>query len=386
MGEAFRVKILFFVSSLNAGGAERVATTLANAWATRGDDVVLVPTFLTKHTHFYPLDDAVKLVWLPDCPSHRILRVLPGLGKWIAMRKLVRRVRPDLIVSFLTNVNVNVLIATVGLSVPVIVSERTNPEVSQSAGRLLQMLRRLTYSRARTVVLQTQDSVAAFRARVSGVDNIAVISNPLPPGLSGWSSQPDRCAPDSGSARPHIAAMGRLVSLKQFDVLIDAFAQLANSHPDWDLIIWGEGPMRASLTQQINQAGLQDRVILAGRTQQPWQALSRADVFAMTSRVEGFPNVLLEAMALERPCVALDCPSGPAELTRDGQDGLLIPLKQPDALVRALDRLLTDAEFRQNLGRQAGKSVRARYSLAQVLMQWDDVFAHATACAVTRTS
>lgn len=373
------MRILFFVSSLNAGGAERVATTLSNAWAERGDEVILVPTYLTKHASFYPLDDAVKQIWLADCPGRRLRRVLPGLGKWLTIRRLIRRTRPDVVVSFLTNVNVNVLIAAAGLSVPVVVSERTNPVHSRSAGRVLRLLRRLTYWRARVVVLQTQASVAPFRALLPGMRDVAVVPNPLPPDLS------VDAAPSEGSfqglavQRRHIAAMGRLVAIKQFDVLIDAFAQLAGKYPDWDLIIWGEGPLRETLMRAIEITGLQDRVVLAGSTQQPWQALSRASMFAMTSRVEGFPNVLLEAMALGLPCVVLDCPSGPAELTRNGQDALLVPLNEPGALVDALERLLSDAGLRQKLGRRAAVQVRQRYGLLQILAQWDDVFARAAA-------
>lgn len=152
------MKILFFVSSLNAGGAERVATTLANAWASRGNDVTLAPSYLTKQASFYPLDDRVTLRWLADCPGRTLSRWLPGLGKWLQMRRLVRAERPDVIVSFLTNVNVNVLIATAGIQVPVIVSERTNPVYSQSAGGMLRFLRRLVYRRARFVVMQTHES------------------------------------------------------------------------------------------------------------------------------------------------------------------------------------------------------------------------------------
>lgn len=385
------MKILFFVSSLNAGGAERVATTLANAWAKRGDQVVLVPTYLKRHTSFYPIDEAVTLTWLADSPGHSLARNVPGLGKWLQIRQLIRATQPDVIVSFLTNVNVNVLIASMGMDVPVVVSERTNPVHSQSAGKVLQCLRRMTYRRARIVVMQTQASVEPFRALVPGVRDVEVVPNPLPSTLpvaavgdAALSASPRLQDPEtqlfSQSAAPtarHVVAMGRLVATKQFDVLIDAFGQLAPHHPDWNLTLWGDGPLRSTLEQKISDMGLCGRVILAGRTSEPWQALSRADLFAMTSRVEGFPNVLMEAMALGLPCVALDCPSGPAELTRDGQDARLVPLNQPEALINALQELMSDPSVRQALGQQAAKSVAQRYSLNTILAQWDDVFKRA---------
>lgn len=366
------MNILFFVSSLNAGGAERVATTLANAWAARGDRVTLVPSYLTKQPSFYALDDAVTLQWLVDTPGSTLSRWLPGLGKWLQMRRLIRRVRPDVVVSFLTNVNVNILIASTGLDVPVIVSERTNPAHSQSAGRMLRMLRRQVYRRARFVVMQTEASVQPFRERVPGAPDVVVVPNPLPPAL------PDPLTVRAVDQQPcHLVAMGRLVAIKQFDVLITAFAQLAARHPGWTLTIWGDGPLRDTLAAQIAGLGLNDRILLAGRTSSPWEALSRADLFVMTSRVEGFPNVLLEAMALGLPCVAFDCPSGPAELTRDGQDARLIPLNDAQALVDALHELMSDARLRQQLGTKAAQSVRQRYSLSTILALWDAMFQRA---------
>lgn len=361
------MNILFFVSSMHAGGAERVAATLANGWVRRGDRVTLVPTFTGKGDCFYTLDDAVRLVWLADRMSGIGRKLCPPLSKWSAIRKLVRETQPDVIVSFLTNVNVVVLLSTVGLAVPVIVCERTNPAHSTSAGTLLQGLRRITYPWATKVVLQSHDSVPAFRQRVPRLQHMDVVPNPLPPDIpeSARSNEP------AASGRKQLMAMGRLVPFKRFDALIAAFATLSDGYPDWDLTIWGEGPLRAVLTTQIQRAGLQDRVRLPGRTAQPWAELRQADLFAMTSQVEGFPNVLLEAMALGRACVTVDCPSGPREMSRNGKDAVLVPLGDDAALVAALAALMDDAARRELLGQEAAASVRERYGLASVLLQWD---------------
>src|SRR3546814_5597401 len=98
--------------------------------------------------------------------------------------------------------------------------------------------------------------------------------------------------------------MGRFNPIKQFDLLIDVFAGLASAHPDWDLVIWGDGAQREALCAQVERLGLEGRVSLPGRTEHPWPEMLRADAFMLSSRVEGFPNAMLEAMALGLPCVA----------------------------------------------------------------------------------
>ncbi|NYT65747.1 glycosyltransferase family 4 protein [Alcaligenaceae bacterium] len=367
------MKILFFVSSLHAGGAERVATTLASAWTQRGDQVVLAPTYTGRGSCFYPLHKDVKLVWLADRIGPLGRKWFAPLAKWFAMRRLLRETQPDIIVSFLTNVNVSVLLATYGMRTPVIVCERTNPAFSTSVGHVLKFLRRMTYPRASVVCMQTQDSVAAFRNMVPGLRDVVVIPNPLPPELLAM----QLVAAVGNPGRHSLVAMGRLVHAKRFDWLIHIWAKLAAEFPDWDLHIWGEGPLREALTQQIAQAGLQQRVFLPGRTDQPWTELAQADAFVLSSKVEGFPNVLMEAMALGLPCATVDCPSGPRELSNNGQEALLTPVNDAAALQQSLAQLMQDAVLRNVLGRHAAQSVRNRYQLPMVLQQWDAAFVRA---------
>lgn len=365
------MRIVFLVGRLSAGGAERVATTLASAWAEAGHQVALVPTFVPKGECFYPLSPKVDLHWLADEVQARRQPWLT-LRKLAAMRALIAARKPDIVVSFLTNVNVMALLASAGLRVPVVVCERTDPVHGRSAGKVLRMLRRRLYPRAAAVVVQTQAAVRGMREQVPGVQRMTAIGNPLPDALERFDREQGsrRAAVRAAQHGCLLTAMGRLIPSKQFDVLIRAFAPLAGRQPDWRLEIWGEGPMRAALQTQIDAAGLGGRIRLAGRTSEPWSAMAQADAFVMTSAVEGFPNVLLEAMALGLPCLALDCPSGPAEMTRQGEDALLVPLGDEPGLTLALERLMQDVQLRADLGRRAAISVRARYGLPAVLTQW----------------
>lgn len=365
------MKIVLLVSSMHAGGAERVATTLVNAWAARGDSVTLVPTYSSRGSCFYPVSDDVDMVWLADRAGTRKRGLMASWRRLRALRLLIRDKSPDVVVSFLTNVNIAAILATRGLRIPLIVCERTHPAAGAAAGRGWRVLRRLLYPCADMVTVQARATVAALERQVPGLKRLGVIPNPLPPELTDAPAMP---ACGTGEPRKRLMAMGRLVAGKQFEPLADSFAALAPAYPDWDLWIWGEGPRRAALESRIAALGLDHRIRLPGRTDTPWDELSHAQAFVLSSAAEGFPNALLEAMALGLPCVAFDCPSGPRDMTRDGQDALLVPAGDFQALSQALQRLLDDSALRTRLGARAALSVRSRYALPAVLAQWDDLF------------
>lgn len=367
------MKILLLVSSMHAGGAERVAATLVNAWTDRGDTVTLVPTYSSKGTCFYPVSDAVNLIWLADRVGTRSGGPLVAWRRLRALRELIREQNPDVVVSFLTNVNVAAILATkvLGkLDIPLIVCERTNPVAEQSTGRVWRIARRWLYPRADMVTVQADDTVGPFARQVPGIKQLKVIPNPLPPELLNAPVVDTQAV----TPRKQLLAMGRLAPAKRFDLLIDVFADLAGEFPDWDLSIWGEGADRDDLQARIDAAGLDNRVQLRGRTDAPWDALSQGHAFVLSSAVEGFPNVLLESMALGLPCVTFDCPSGPREMTRDGQDAVLVPAGDRDKLREGLRRVFSDPALRQELGKRAAESVRNRYALPAVLAQWDALF------------
>ncbi|WP_158604419.1 glycosyltransferase family 4 protein [Nocardioides mangrovicus] len=171
---------------------------------------------------------------------------------------------------------------------------------------------------------------------------------------------------------PVLVAAGRLAKVKGFGRLVDAFAPVAAKHPDWQLLVHGEGERREAIQRRVDRLGLSDRVRLPGYTTDLRAALRGASAFAMTSRAEGFPMVLLEAMSQGLPLVAMDCPRGPGEIVDDGRNGLLLPDGDVDGFSRALLALVEDAGLRRRLGDRAWRDAR-RYEPAIVTAQWLDL-------------
>jgi glycosyltransferase involved in cell wall biosynthesis len=157
--------------------------------------------------------------------------------------------------------------------------------------------------------------------------------------------------------------MGRMDNSKGFDLLLHAFAECARKHPDWTLRIIGEGPDRAQLRMLVHRLDLESLVRLDTIVADPASAFMSADLFVLSSRFEGFPNVLLEAMACGLPVISFDCPSGPGEIIRDGVDGILVP---PN------DRLMGAENERKRLAACAIQ-VTERFSLSKVVGMWREV-------------
>ncbi|MDB5758717.1 MAG: putative glycosyltransferase [Burkholderia sp.] len=360
------MKILFLVSSLGSGGAERVATTLCNAWAARGDSVTLIPTYSGGGLPFYEMSGRVELVSLADVAGHGPKGMRSYARRLLTLRRLIVRRRPDVIVSFLPNVNVAAILSTAFTGIPLIVCERNDPS-ARSALDVWEIACKLIYRFADMLTVQTE-AVAAKAAKIyPGVERLRVIPNPLPDGIAG----PKKALP---GVRRTLLSLGRLADQKQVDKLIAGFAELAARFPEWDLHIYGDGPLRPTLLAQIERSGMQDRVFLRGKTGKPWQVMANADAYAMTSKHEGFPNALLEAMGIGLACVATDCPSGPREITCDGIDALLIPPDRHRELVDALACIMGDEKLREALGQKARESVAARFSLGAVMARWDRLF------------
>jgi glycosyltransferase involved in cell wall biosynthesis len=352
------VRIAFVQSGLSAGGAEKVINLLAEHRASLGDRVFVVAHASRAEDSYFPYSRAVDLV-TPKGAGHRRLPSfarLPHRLLWLAWR--LRSIKPDLVVSFLTKTNVLTLLATRGLGVPVIVSERNNPAL-QRAHPVWQPASHVLARYALCLVMQTEAARDALPAPLR--PKAVVIPNPS---LSVDIPQV------TGERGERIVAVGRLEQQKGFDLLLKAFARIATDIPASTLTIFGEGQEQGELQALVETLGLSERVRLPGQTGTPGAWLAEADMFVLSSRFEGFPNVLVEALAAGLPSIAFDCPWGPATIVRDGETGLLVPPEDVDALADAIVRLSTDEALRRRLSEMAPAAVE-RFRLPAVLAQWD---------------
>jgi glycosyltransferase involved in cell wall biosynthesis len=360
------MNIVLLTSSLGAGGAERVATTLSNAWAARGDQVSIIPTFSGGGSPFYELDDNVELLYLADVVGVKRRSYLSSVKRLFALRRLLKEREPDVIISFLPNVNVAAVISTAFLNIPLIICERSDPS-ARNYSISWRLACNLAYRFSDLLVVQTEAVANKMPDIYTGLRKVRVVPNPLPEDivqLSHWSS----------SNRKVLLSLGRLSFEKQIDQIIRAFSGISEQFTNWDLYIYGDGPLKAELDKTIQDLNLQDRIFLKGRTDDPWGVMATADVFVMASRYEGFPNALLEAMGLGLACITYDCPSGPHEITRGGLDAMLVPLNDECALSKAMMKIMEDEKLRVSMGRQGRESILKRYQLSSVLDIWDEVF------------
>lgn len=359
------MKIIVLVSSLSCGGAERVATTLCNAWNARGDEVSLITTYLGKQKPFYPLSSGIKLIELSNILNSKIPLIIKQFAKTKKIRSLFINTNPDLIISFLPNVNITTILASTHLPIPIIVCERN---YYKDVNIYLRLISRQLYRYADIVLAQTARAAHDLDRLYPKLKQTYYIQNPLPTEIYSFKK--------NKKARPEkiLLAIGRLVEQKQMHLAISAFAKLSPNFPDWQLHIYGNGPLHNDLFSQITKLQMLPKIRLNDAAPNLWEIMSTADALVMTSNYEGFPNTLMEAMAIGLPCVAFDCPYGPRELSEDGRNILLVNLNDEQALEKALYQVMNDQHLRDELSGKSHEFVFKNNSLPKILAEWDYIF------------
>lgn len=348
--------VVVFIPTLGAGGAERVASILANTWHSYPGLRVTV-LLMFEDEIFYPVDPGVKLVGLGLQPNLTPLKKVRALTKAFgSFRKAVLAEQPAFVLSFMNKYNVFCLAALTGSGVPVIVSERDSP--TEPGRRLNWLLREWLYPRAKGIITQSKLSEQHLIKRRCHT-NIAVISNPV-----------DNLTPQSTEPREKIVLnVARLVPKKGHSDLLEAFARADAG--DWRLVLCGDGPLRPELEKQARTLGIGDKVLFEGTVKNVWRWYARASVFAFTSYFEGFPNALAEAMSAGVAPVSYDCPTGPAELIEDGKNGFLVPVGNVDEFAQRLKALTADPDLTRQISAHA-TAVADRLEVSVVAKEYFD--------------
>ena len=347
---------------MHGGGAERVLADLAVRWV-RSGNAVAITTLSDATDDDYSLPAEVRRIplGLMSESTGLVDSVRKNIRRIRTLRRVIRDVSPDCVVSFIPSMNVLTLLAAVGLPTAVIVSERVDPR-HHAIGQVWHFLRRLLYRYAAAVVVQT-DNIAKVLPQFAPGSRCVVIPNSAPPPAE---------IPPWTTRRTEIIGVGRLASQKGFDRLIRAFATIQADFPDWRLVILGEGPDRSALQELARELDIADRVEMPGWVSDPQQQMRQGGCFVLSSRYEGFPNALLEAMACGLPAVSFNCDSGPAEIIRPGVDGLLVTVDDVPALAEGMRKLLSDETLRQSMSEHACE-VSQRFGVDRIFGLWDQL-------------
>lgn len=372
------MRLLIYIHSLENGGAERVVANLANHWASLGWAVTVV-TVAPRARDFYVLDPGVgrRCLDLTGRGGGVLAGVVRTARRARALRRVLRDVQPTVALSAMHTANVVLALAARGLPGVRTVGSEHNFPPKAPMGPIWETLRRHAYGHLHAVVALTQEC-ANWLERHSHARCVPVIPNPVAWPLSQHAPQVSpaiACAP----GRQILLGVGRLSDEKNFTTLITIFARLAPAHPDWDLVILGEGPERAALAAQVRAGALAQRVFLPGSVGNIGDWYAQASLYAMSSHFEGFPNTLVEAMAHGVPAVSFDCDTGPRDIIRHGIDGLLVASGDADGMASALDRLMRDAHARAGFAQRA-VDARERFSMVKISRMWEAVFT-GSACA-----
>jgi glycosyltransferase involved in cell wall biosynthesis len=358
------MKILFVLGGLSAGGTEKTVHMLAHHRQLEGDKVFVAALSGTPNSSYLKYSPDISVLCPSGYENANQRRPMRLFRRITFIRQLIKETKPDLIVSFLSKVNIAAIISSLGLNIPIIISERNNP-LEQNKSFLVPSLMRILYPLADCIVMQTGESCALLspKARKKSL----VIPNAV---------KPYRTTKPNGAGGNRIVAAGRLTHQKGFDLLIDAFAVVASSIPDASLVIYGAGKDQEDLQKQIERLNLANRAKLAGLSDQPQSWVSAGDIFVLPSRFEGFPNVLLEALSAGLPVIAFDCAWGPADILEDGKDGLLVKAGDTTGLAQAIERVIKDKDLRQHLAEEGSLKSR-KFSVESVFKRWDEVFSKA---------
>ena len=358
------MKISFVTSTLTSGGAERVISLLANNFADRGYEVEMI-ALTSISPDYYSLNPKVKFIHADKVSKGGLL------GELWWFRQHIKKEQPDVVIAFMEAVYEFVLLALLGTKVPVISSERKDPA---TLGPLRKILRWILLPTATAHVVQTQHIKNYYSKRIQKKTHI--IYNPVNERVFETSHDNDDDNPElkiKDERLNRIISVGRLYSQKNQKMMIEAFAQISERYPDWKLVIYGEGPERDSLESLVSnlKSQVSSHISLPGRCETVIEEVAKSKVFCLSSDYEGISNAMIEALCVGTPVISTKV-SGTDELIRDEENGLLVDIGDKEGLAKALEKLLSNQELREQIGKE-GQKLATKFKTDTIVDQWEEL-------------
>lgn len=384
------MRISFVTANLGSGGAERVISLLANQFCLRGHEVEII--FFRDRLVFYELDERVKVVISgEECHSDAMWR------KMLWLRKYIKTTKPDVVIPFRVSVYCTTILSLFGSNIPIVASERIDPHIPDSYWTVL---RKLLLPFVKHLVVQTSYIKSYYPKFIQ--KKTSVIPNPVREeafenprmdsrvqsskrkradsydnsghdfchNSSKQTSLTDLVAPKIQSSKQNrIISVARLAPQKNQKMMIEAFAKVADEFPDWQLVIFGEGPLRSSLELLVKSLQLDGRVLLPGRTEHVIDELRKSKVFCFSSDYEGMSNSMLEAVCVGLPIITTKV-SGTEDIITDGENGFIVPVNDEDAMVQSLRVLMADGQLMKEMGERNRQKAHL-FSIDGIYAQWE---------------
>ncbi len=357
------IDLVCIISDLGGGGTQRVLHHLVGSWVSQGRRIAVI-TYADEEMDRYKLPSEVKRFVIGGISESKnsIFGLIANINRIIKLRKVLKKINSPVILSFLSTVNIATVLASIGIPARVIISERNDP-ARQSFGKIWDWLRYRFYRYADIVTANSQGALKTLTEFVPE-KKCRLVNNPIFPELITKKNNKNTYS---------ILSVGRLHHQKAYDILLQAFSKFSQNHPDWELLVLGDGSLKTELQRQARELKVDDRIKWKGYVVDPFPYYHAADIFVMPSRYEGMPNALLEAMNCGLPVIVSDASPGPLEIVENNKNGVVVPVEDTEALAEALNTLAKDKKLRKNLSYNAKKSVKP-YHIDQVISQWDFLF------------
>lgn len=352
------MNICMVIPSMMAGGAERTFSILCNGLNREGNRIFVVLTENAKDILF-EFDENVKIIDAtgPDLGlKNYLIRMVNVISRTILDNKI------NIVVSFITRTNIASIIAARKCKVPVIVSERNNPYLVPSS-KAFRQVRDIVYRWTTGAVFQTEHAQKYFAKSV--VNKSTIIMNPVSPLVDAYRSK------DIIKNNVFVSAC-RLEPQKNISMMIDAFAQIADSIPEYKLIIYGEGGERDKAERLINKYGLSDRILLPGVNKQVIGSVAEAKIFLLSSDFEGLSNAINEALCVGTPCIATDSPTyGNRMMIQDGINGYLVKVGDVKAMAEKMLFLARNIDQLKAMSSNAQR-LYEKTNVLSIVGQWSE--------------